>query len=280
MRVILSRKGFDSGFGGVPSPILPDGRLLSLPIPDKGAPTAFGEIHRGDVNVGTLVEDLTRCRIPRTHRAHLDPDLDPTAIARPSGWRPLFGQQGAALSHLLHHGVGPGDLFLFFGWFRQATAVGGHWSYVRGSKPVQALWGWLSIGAIHPCDGLPPAVRAWAAGHPHLHGERRSANSLIIAAETLTVGEHRLPGAGLFPFQESRVLTRPGCSPSVWTLPDWMHPEHELASLSYHGDPMRWSSDGSGRCRLQSVAKGQEFVLATRRDDLLVAWLHALFQGM
>ncbi|RIE11762.1 hypothetical protein SMC3_08215 [Candidatus Cryosericum hinesii] len=33
MRVILSRKGFDSGYGGWASPILPDGRMLSLPIP-------------------------------------------------------------------------------------------------------------------------------------------------------------------------------------------------------------------------------------------------------
>jgi hypothetical protein len=33
MKVILSRKGFDSEYGGIASPILPDGTLLSLPIP-------------------------------------------------------------------------------------------------------------------------------------------------------------------------------------------------------------------------------------------------------
>jgi hypothetical protein len=33
MKVILSRKGFDSEYGGIPSPIMPDGTLLSLPIP-------------------------------------------------------------------------------------------------------------------------------------------------------------------------------------------------------------------------------------------------------
>lgn len=32
-RLVLSRKGFDSGYGGMPSPILPDGRLQPLPIP-------------------------------------------------------------------------------------------------------------------------------------------------------------------------------------------------------------------------------------------------------
>lgn len=30
MKVILSRKGFDSGYGGFSSPVLPDGTLLSL----------------------------------------------------------------------------------------------------------------------------------------------------------------------------------------------------------------------------------------------------------
>ncbi len=34
MQIILSRKGFDSASGGGPSPILPDGTLLSLPIPE------------------------------------------------------------------------------------------------------------------------------------------------------------------------------------------------------------------------------------------------------
>lgn len=35
MKIILSRKGFDLQNGGQPSPILPDGTLLSLPIPGK-----------------------------------------------------------------------------------------------------------------------------------------------------------------------------------------------------------------------------------------------------
>lgn len=34
MKFILSRKGMDSAAGGFANPILPDGTLLSLPIPD------------------------------------------------------------------------------------------------------------------------------------------------------------------------------------------------------------------------------------------------------
>jgi Nucleotide modification associated domain 3 len=43
MKLILSRKGFDSAYGGVPSPILPDGTLCPLPIPSNEAPCLKGE---------------------------------------------------------------------------------------------------------------------------------------------------------------------------------------------------------------------------------------------
>jgi len=80
VRVIISRKGFDSGYGGVPSPILPDGRMVSLPIPTDDSPTVFGDIVRDGINLGDLVVDLTRGRIDRNEPTHLDPDLDPGAL--------------------------------------------------------------------------------------------------------------------------------------------------------------------------------------------------------
>src|SRR5437763_11628659 len=42
-KIILSRKGFDSAAGGCASPVLPDGRLVSFPIPDdEGVP--YGDL--------------------------------------------------------------------------------------------------------------------------------------------------------------------------------------------------------------------------------------------
>ena len=35
MKIVLSRKGFDSQYGKQASPILPDGTLLSFPIPSE-----------------------------------------------------------------------------------------------------------------------------------------------------------------------------------------------------------------------------------------------------
>ena len=48
MKAILSRKGMDSGTGKMPNPILPDGTLLSLPIPDSASLTGYGDLcYRG-----------------------------------------------------------------------------------------------------------------------------------------------------------------------------------------------------------------------------------------
>ena len=277
MRVILSRKGFDSKYGGVPSPILPDGRMISLPIPDKDAPVTYGAIHRDGINLGDLAADLTGGGIPPVYRAHLDPDLDAAAVVRPEGWRPIFGQSGAALGHLRKEGVIAGDLFLFFGWFRPVERVADRWRYVRGSASVHALWGWMQVGGIHACRTLPDDITRWAAGHPHLNGSQPAENDVIVAADNFTLGGRRLASAGVFTSRPERVLTHHGATRSVWRMPAWMHPRSGLATLSYHGDLQRWSDVDADTCTLKSAAIGQEFVLKATQPDPLNLWLTTLF---
>src|SRR6266566_7129400 len=94
MKLVFSRKGFDSGWGGKPSPILPDGRLVSLPIPDlDGVPY---NVLRLDANTSyaDLMRQLgiTSVRYPGVGRidiadarAHLDPDVIGSVIERDTG---------------------------------------------------------------------------------------------------------------------------------------------------------------------------------------------------
>lgn len=106
LKIILSRKGFDSKNGGVASPILDGRRLFSLPIPCDRDETTFEDVKSDDIDVGDLVEDLTfnrnlgTPRVKRNHKCHLDPDLRKGALPRESGWLPAFGQRGNAQSHL------------------------------------------------------------------------------------------------------------------------------------------------------------------------------------
>ena len=76
MKLILSRKGFDSSYGGCASPIFPDSALYSLPIPDCYSNITYGDIRHGDTNIGEMVEDLTDKDVKRDHYAHLDPDIN------------------------------------------------------------------------------------------------------------------------------------------------------------------------------------------------------------
>ena len=67
MRVIFSRKGFDSSAGGCPSPII-DGQPISLPIPTRmPSPVRYVDL-LGDY--GALVEQLTKGKVtPRECQA-------------------------------------------------------------------------------------------------------------------------------------------------------------------------------------------------------------------
>ena len=118
MRLILSRKGFDSAAGGCPSPIFPDGSMIALPIPDKRSPIRYGDLKWRGRNLGDVVSKLTRGTQRSDYRAHLDPDLREDICRQQAGWLPTLGQHRAAQGHLRNQGVGVGDLFLFWGVFR------------------------------------------------------------------------------------------------------------------------------------------------------------------
>lgn len=57
MKVILSRKGFDSVNGGIVSPILEDGTMISFPIPSTDANT-YSELEYNGIPYPQLLHDL------------------------------------------------------------------------------------------------------------------------------------------------------------------------------------------------------------------------------
>lgn len=273
MKIILSRKGFDSSAGGVPSPILPDGTMLSLPIPDKTSGIRYEDI----TPHGRLVSDLTKGRVKPHYGAHLDPDLVAGSIRRQPGWRPIFGQADAEQRVLEHKGIGPGDLFLYFGWYRQVERRDDRFQFVRGAPDLHVLWGWLQVGAVLRVgvDALP----TWAEYHPHVaQPDGRRFNTIYQSAKAFTVGGAcpGVPGAGVFGHYDDRLrLTAPGRSRSVWSLPDWFRPSGDRVALGYHGVLCRWSRDGD-RVLLQTVGRGQEFVLDVAQYPEAIGWATGL----
>ncbi len=281
MRIIVSRKGFDSSSGGVPSPIFPDGRMLSLPIPDRLSRIAYADISgNGWATMGELVSQLAG--MPPTHRAHLDPDLVFDSFPRSEGWRPILGQVGSAEGHLRKQGVRKGDIFLFFGLFRRVEQAASGWRFLSDSNPIHALFGWLQIADRVSVSAWPVADR-WALYHPHFAREPDESNVIYVSNERLTLAQREckgIAGAGAFSFFSPRLrLTAPTSDrPGLWLLPQWFYPEHRKSALSFHGEPSRWKRGSSG-VLLSSVSRGQEFVLDCEDYPEAVDWLGDLFNS-
>lgn len=285
MKVILSRKGFDSGYGRCPSPIFPDGRMASLPIPARANPHVMGDLSFEGIGLGDLARDLSAETVHRDTSVHLDPDLQAGLTSRLPGWRPSLGQIGAAQSHLRNHGIAEGDVFLFFGWFREVEKVADTWKYVRGGQGRHVIFGWLEIDEIldiasHRHDLLQS--NPWLSAHPHLADRGDYMN--LRKGNTIYVGKERsgivpgLAGAGAFSrYRDSLCLTWPGRSRSQWKMPRWMMPRGGQSPLTYH-PVQRWTIE-SDDVLLKSAAKGQEFILDTDRYPEAESWIKDLLSG-
>lgn len=295
MKIILSRKGFDSGSGGFPNPILPSGQLCMLPIPERTSGVRYRDIQIDDEslprqmkpNMGSMLSQLTGRKISPMRCAHLDPDLKDSHLPRLPGWKPAFGQRGAALGHLQRQGVDCGDLFLFFGWFRETEVVGigrrERLCYVKDAPDLHVLFGWLQVGAVidfaHGTD-----CPDWAASHPHrqtsyLQDAVKSGNVLYVASSCLKLFgcDTHHSGGGLFPkFIPRLQLSKPNGLRSTWLLPQWFMPSHERKPLTYHSDMNRWQQQPDG-VLLRTVGRGQEFVLDGDDYPESRAWLRGLF---
>jgi len=283
MKLIISRKGFDAANGGCPSPIVGDGLLCSIPIPDDRAPVRYRNISFNGSRIGATVESLTRGRIEAGERAHLDPDLRRDAVRRPRGWRPIFGQTGAAQTHLARQKVGVGDLFLFFGAFRRASRDGNGktFRFVRSAPKLHVIFGWLQVGEVRAVtDDLAKEI-PWARRHPHLAAAERYRNDTVyIASERLSSLKLDASGAGTFERLRPELTltaTEPYVGCSKWMLPRWMNPGLRTP-LSYHSKLTRWT-ESEASVRLQSAYPGQEFVLDLEEYPEAFEWLRGIFDG-
>jgi len=266
MKIILSRKGFDSQYGRQASPILPDGTLLSLPIPSEDELT-FDNI----LWAGLSYLDIIRRLKPRTYlneesHCHLDPDLRAITVNRENGWMPAYGQTGSSLSELRSNGVTVGDLFLFFGWFRQTEYHHGNLRYVPKSPNIHVIYGYMEIGKIiESADQIPE----WLQYHPHANMKKyegawkKGMNAIFLPTDKLSFAPE-LAGSGTFNFGKSLVLTKEGYSRSRWDFPEAMW------GVTISHNPKGWKED-----YFQSAAIGQEFVM--EGTPAVMDWVKKMF---
>ncbi len=228
MKVILSRKGFDSSNGGIPSPILPDGTLLSFPIPACSDELTFDELYYEEIPYSQILEQLKGYDEKQNHfNCHLDPDIraDVCGKAIPN-WSPAFGQIKLAQGLLRNKGVTTGDLFLYFGWFRQTEGniVDGTLHFKYGAPDLNIIYGYLQIGDIMSDSHVLMRKYPW---HPHAsqHRVTDKTNMLYIPTKFLSFND-KYNCSGIFKFSEERVLTMEGKTRGTWKEVPALSPEN------------------------------------------------------
>src|SRR5206468_8459021 len=79
--------------------------------------------------------------------------------------------------------------------------------------------------------------------------------------------------AGTFPTERGAlVLTKDGGRRSRWLLPEAFESLFLARDLSYHGNETRWDKEGA-KIALQTVSRGQEFVLDGKRHSKVLRYL-------
>ena len=271
-KIILSRKGFDSSAGGKPSFIW-NKKLYSIPVPQAYSGVSYKELQIDEtLSYWKIMEDVG---ITQYSHAHLDPDLRKEVLNnRENGWLPIFGQADSALTHLLNKNVKKGDLFLFFGWFREIEQLDSkNFRYKKNEPDLHVIYGFLEVGeyfeAYKGKAHHDPAVRQ------HIHHKRRDRytqekqNGLFIGEGKPTFYKSM---AGPFKFNEKLQLTENGKSRSQWLLPKCFFGDDGRCKLTHHqekvGEPF------GDKYRIKSVGRGQEFV--TEMDDDIKKWVMLL----
>lgn len=249
--------------GGMPSPILPDGTLLSMPIPSPKDDIQYSSIRYGDLSYFEIISSLKKnSSIRSDSTCHLDPDIRPGICPIAGNWIPAFGQTNAALKHLDNNGVGVGDLFLFFGWFRETEYSNGYLRFVKGAPDLHVIYGYLQVGdVIRAYQDIPYDLLS----HPHAKAFRwEHDNALFIPCDKLSF-MNDMNGYGCLSFRDDRVLTKSGCSRRIWQLPKFFKDiPITYNKNSWHGDDFF------------SAGRGQEFIFDANDDTL--PWAKALIK--
>ena len=268
MRVILSRKGFDSGNGGMPSPIMPDGTLLSLPIPSEAGNVTYHDIMFRGRTYYDIIQELSPAAAKRIEnsKCHIDPDLECYYQNMP-GWKPAFGQCGLSQRHLKKHNVGVGDVFLFYGWFRQTEYdTFGKLRFVKNgvdkTPDRHVIYGYMEIGDVLTEQSAIDREYPW-----HPHAERNMLDNVLYVPKDRFSLDEQKKGYGILKNASIRQLTKPGHKRSEWLLPDCLRE----SEITFHeGTSYGWIK---GTDYFRSARIGQEFIVKEEVTGKLAEWL-------
>ncbi|MBR0280496.1 MAG: hypothetical protein IJQ81_02760 [Oscillibacter sp.] len=259
MKIVFSRKGFDSAYGGYPSIICENGKMQSFPIPNSLDSIKYSDVYCKATDttlydtmkaIRSKIRNKTWIDLTEDSTCHLDPDIDYYAIPRKEGWTGCFGQGSTAQSVLRNASIGDGDLFLFFGWFNSISYKNGLTLKFSKGDGFHAFYGYMQVDKMlyTTVDTIP----TWLQYHPHADERHlKKANNCIYVAKEFCTWNNQRRGYGVFDFDEQLMLTKKGFSKSKWNLPAIFRD----VDITYHTQKS-WKDE-----YFQAAHRGQEFVI-------------------
>ena len=254
--LVISRKGFDATAGGRASPIFANGDIFSVPIPQKKqSPSRYRELQFNAMSGREILNFIGAKSISIDDFYHNDPVL--------SGQKGIFGQAGGSQGELENFGVGRGDLFLFFGWFKQ---------YHQRGPDVHHLFGWLQIEKI--IKGNSEILNFLSENellHPHGTTDimQFKNNTIYIASKNLTFSDsvRDITGHGVFKkTAENLILTETGKTRSRWRFPK----KYFTNTKNLFRNRLKWKD--KEKCLVNCSGIGQEFILNAQDNPSIVKW--------
>lgn len=292
MKLVLSRKGFDSGSGGCLSPYNHEtGEYIWFPIPEK-VKSYSNQIRYTDIRVkneylsglkGSNLSEVykslkgtERVKLRKNEYASIDDSelfahFDPMLVMPP--WIEEneklnigkgFGQFNAA-PHLENHNVNKGSIFLFFGGFQSTSnrKISGHYIY-----------GWLKVKKrIEIYKECKEIIEQYNLDHhPHITEAafKRNQKNYIFLPDQWLFEDLNIPGSGYFTTLNDDLLLSNSkeSNKATWRLPIFLY--KNLTQVHHK----TWQEAQDGFCTVKTGI-GQEFV--TQLTEKGEEWLRELF---
>lgn len=264
LKIILSRKGLDSGVSDLSNLLLTDkngnSNLIMIPIPDCEEKYTYNDLKfsKNQKILDAVKQYLGKSKKINLHsKCHVDPNL--INYFDDKEFLGTLGQVGQAQSHIENKKIGIGDIFIFFGVFLSGNINDKNELVIRKNNLKHIIFGYLQIGEIIYPNKLSLIERekfekkySWLKKQPHWTRYKDEPNNCIYIARKTCTFDHSIKGFGVFNYNKKLVLTRENDSAVThWNLP------RELINLeiSYHNK----NSYKSGY--FQSASRGQEFII-------------------
>ncbi|MBQ6270006.1 MAG: hypothetical protein IJK61_07815 [Bacteroidetes bacterium] len=290
IKVILSRKGFDSSNGGFPSLILPekdkDGfrKMISLPIPccskccnyekcksykysnDTRLYNMMSNLYNGKGKKRNTIKIKKNNKIvdeillsEATH-CHLDPCLGNYSIKELEKVG-IFGQHGRAATELKD--VRKDDIFIFFGLFNDVAVKDDKYiikNKENGGRHV--MFGYLQAGKI--IDNNKYYIEY--EKHPHFCCCKIKNNNIIyIARKRLKIDSKELDvaGYGMFKYDSKLDLTQQKPDKTYWNSTRWSCDNLPTCLKDLIVPRLKYECKDN---YFQSAPMGQEFVIEDNKE--------------